>query len=170
MMNRIELRRKRVSELKKMLGTNFAVSNFVPSVVSDQLVDVAFLYPVGTADPKRTRPFAKIIIEHKTGILLDYSNSFINDFMDSEKYPMDMKIDYSISKLSCVAEVKQVLYNVETLYDDVCDMFVKEELSNEDKLKLSSFMDNFYKSIPCETLEFYQALSPEFFGWINRLL
>lgn len=168
-MNNIELRNKKINELKKMIGANFAVSHFVPAIIKSQIVDVAFLYPIGTSDTKRTRPFAKVIFEHKTGMLLDYSNSFINDFMDSEKYPMSMKVDYSLSKFSSALESKKSLDKVAELYDDVCALFGKNELSNEEKGKVSIFTDNFYKTVPDETLAFYMELSPEFFSWLKSV-
>lgn len=168
-MNNIELRNKKINELKKMIGTNFAVSHFVPAIIKSQIVDVAFLYPIGTSDTKRTRPFAKVLFEHKTGMLLDYSNSFINDFMDSEKYPMSMKVDYSLSKFSSALEAKKSLDKVAELYDDVCALFGKKELSNEEKEKVLVFTNNFYKTVPDETLAFYMELSPEFFSWLKSV-
>lgn len=168
-MNNIELRNKKINELKKMIGINFAVSHFVPAIINSQVVDVAFLYPIGTSGTKRTRPFAKAIFEHKTGMLLDYSNSFINDFMDSEKYPMSMKVDYSLAKFPSALEAKQSLDKVVELYDDVCALFGKTELSHEEKGKVSIFTDNFYKTVPDETLAFYKGLSPEFFSWLKSV-
>jgi len=168
-MNNIDLRNKKISELKKIIGINFAVSHFVPSLICSQLVDVAFLYPVGISNTKRTRPFAKLVLDHKTGMLLDYSNSFINDFMDSEKYPMSMKVDYSLSKQISVSEVKLNLDKVAELYDDVCDLFEKSELSDDEKEKVLYFKDCFYKTVPVESLDFYEALSPEFFSWLKSV-
>lgn len=168
-MNNIELRNKKVNELKKMIGISFAVSHFVPAVINSQIADVAFLYPIGLSDTKKTRPFAKVIFEHKTGMLLEYSNSFINDFMDSEKYPMNMKLDYSLAKLSSASEAKKCFDKVAELYDDVCDLFEKKELSDDEKGRVSIFTDNFYKTIPDETIEFYKSLSPEFFSWLKSV-
>ena len=168
-MSSTELRNNKILELKKITGIRFAVSHFVPALISGQLVDMAFLYPVSTSETKRTRPFAKVVLEHKTGMLLDYSNSYINDFMDSEKYPMSMKIDYSLANFTSAAEAKRSLDKTAELYDEVCEMFGKGDLSDEEKAKLSVYADNFHKTIPAGTLEFYKALSPEFFSWLKSL-
>ncbi len=163
-----ELRSEKTAELRKVLNLNFAVSYFVPVVVNGNIVDAAFLY-TSAAEKEKTRPFGKVILDHKTGALLEYTNSYLNDFADSEKYPMTTKIDYSLPAEVTVADQAIAIKMINTYYDDICQVVFKDDISDEIKDKIRKYKELFYKSVPASLLPFYEALSCEYFQWLNNI-
>ncbi len=164
----IELRKETLATLKDAVGINFAVSYFVPVVINKALADVAFLYPLA-ATTEKTRPFAKVMFEHNTGNLIGYSNAFINDFMDSEKYPITTKINYALSSDISVVELNNLMKQVNSEYDEICRTVFKKDISEEEKEKIRGYKAAFYASVPEALMPYYEALSPEFFNRLSNI-
>ncbi len=150
--------------LQNVIGTKCSVSFFLPVKKNGHILDTAFLYSSNTAFVKRTRPFAMIIVEPKTGNLLVYKNAYIDDYMDAEKYPMDMQVDYSVPCARTVKEQAGYLNKVNELYGSVRELMFKEELTAEETAVFAEYKENFHKAVSAELLPFYEGLSPEAFS------
>lgn len=168
-MNNFDMRNDKIAHLRKVINVKFAVSYFVPVIIKDVLVDVAFIYSAITGSKARTRPFAKVMFEHNGSGLIEYKNSFIDDFMDSEKYPITTEVDYSFPADVSVRELGENMKKVNSCYDEICELAYKTELSDEEKAKVCEYKDLFIKSTPEALMPYYEALSPEFFEWLNNI-
>lgn len=166
-MSRLELRNEKIEQLKTIVNMNFAVSHFVPVAVRGNIVDVAFLY---SSSPiiERTRPFAKVVFDHNRGSLVEFRNAYFNDFMDSEEFPMTTKINYSLPSEISVAEIGMAIQIINSSYDEICELAFKDDVSEEGAEKIREYKEMFYKSTPEALLPYYEALSPEFFQWLNK--
>ncbi len=167
--NRFDLRLKRLAALERLVNSEIAISYFIPAVIDDKIVDVAFIYSSLATVQKKTRPFAKVMFEHKNGGLIEYKNSYIDDYMDSDKYPMTTKIDYSLPGEVSVAEQVEAMKKINAYYDEICELAYKTDISDESKEKIREYKTLFYKSVPEMLLPYYEALSPEFFIWLNNI-
>lgn len=148
--------------LQKAIGSKFAVSFFLPMEKKGHILDSAFLYSSATNNTKRTRPFAMIIVDPKSGSLLEYKNSYIDDYMDGEKYPMNMQIDYSVPCAKTAKEQIAYMKKVNELYGIVRELFFKKELTEEERVKFAEYKENFIKAVPTALLPFYEGLTPAF--------
>ncbi len=164
-----KLRYEKITELKKIVNVNFAVSYFIPVIINDNMVDTAFLYSSTATVKERTRPFAKVMFEHSSGNLLEYKNSYICDYMNSDKYPMTTKINYSLPSEISAIEYGEIVKKVNSYYDMICEFAYKAEVAEENKEKIREYKSLFYASVPEALLPYYEALSPEFFEWLNSI-
>lgn len=167
--NCFDLRFEKIKVLKSLVNSEFTVSYFVPAVVDGNIVDLAFVYASLANVQEKTRPFAKVMFEHKTGCLLEYKNSYIDDYMDSNKHPMTTKIDYSLPKEISAVEQGMTVRKVNAYYDAICLLAYKTDVSDKEKEKIREYKTLFYKSVPKALLPYYEALSPEFFSWLNNI-
>lgn len=168
-MNTIKSRNEKIFALKQIINTNFAASYFIPVSLNGNKADALFLYSSAVISARKTRPFAKALFDHSSGALLEYTNSYITDFMDPEKHPMTEQISYELPGQFSAAEQGAMIRKVNDLYDVVFSLAFSTELSQQDKAKLLDYKDCFYKSTPQALLPFYYALSPEFFEWLNNI-
>ncbi|MCH5264951.1 MAG: hypothetical protein J1F02_03555 [Lachnospiraceae bacterium] len=159
-----------IAAIKVATGTNFSKSFYIPVKKGDHILDAAFLYSAGSLSQTRLRPNASIIIEPGSGSILEYRNSYINDFMDSAKYPMTLELDYSVPSAKSAKEQGELVKTVNELYGDIRKMAFKETLSDAQKKTLAKYNSCFYKAVPDSLVPFYEALSPEFFQWMKEMI
>ena len=148
--------------LEKAIGSNFFVSFFLPIEKKGHILDTAFLYSSETYSTKRTRPFARIIVDLESNLLLEYKNAYIDDYMDSEKYPLDMQVDYSVPCAKSAKEQLMYVNKVKELYRVVRELFFKKELTEDEKAVFNEYRENFMKAVPKDLLPFYEGLTPAF--------
>lgn len=151
--------------LEKLTGVKAAMSFFVPVMRNGHKCETAFLYGSETRLEKN-RPFAAVTVDYKTGALLEYRNAFISDFADTEKYPMDLLIDYSVPFDRTVSEHCEMVKKLEDLYAKVRAIAFNDVLSGEEKALTAGYYDTLVKMTPKALMPFYEALSPEFFQWL----
>lgn len=158
-----------IAAIKTATRSNFSLSFRVPVRKAGHVLDAAFLYDMGSFDTVRTRPFASVLIEPATGTLLEYCNAYIRDFADSGKYPMTLKIDYSVPFAKTAAQQGALVAKIDELYGSIRELAWKEELTEEGKRAVREYRDCFEKAVPKDLVVFYEALAPEFMGWMKQV-
>lgn len=158
-----------IMAIKTATRSNFELSFWVPVKKAGHILDAAFLYDMGNFTTVRTRPYASVLIEPATGTLLEYHNAYIHDFADFDKYPMSMKIDYSVPFAKTAAEQGALVAKIDELYESVRELAWKENLTKEDKEAAREYYDCFEKAVPKDLMVFYEALAPEFFKWMQGI-
>ena len=94
-----QLRKKEILQaVKTAAGTNCALSFPVPVRKAGHIPDAVFLYDMGTFSAVRARPFASALLEHGSGILLEYRNAYLDDFMDTIRWRRRLIIPYPLPK------------------------------------------------------------------------
>lgn len=164
-----QLRKKEILQaVKTAAGTNCALSFPVPVRKAGHIPDAVFLYDMGTFSAVRARPFASALLEHGSGILLEYRNAYLDDFMDTKEYPLAQKIDYSVPFAKTAAEQGKLLERIDELYESIRELAWKNESEESEKRAAKEYGVCFYRAVPRDLLPFYEALSPEFFAWLQR--
>lgn len=155
--------------IKTATRSNFAMSFYVPVKKAGHCLDAAFLYEMGNFTTMRARPYASVLVEPETGMLLEYCNAYISDFADSLNCSMSQKIDYSVPYAKTAAEQGALVARVEELYETVRKLAWKEELTENEKNAVREYWDCFQKAVPKDLLVFYKALAAEFWEWIEKI-
>ncbi|MCC8098213.1 MAG: hypothetical protein LIO44_06655 [Eubacterium sp.] len=155
------------ADLKKVVSSNSSASFLVPYRLDNYILDAAFLYP-NYPSPEKTRPTYFILCDIKRKALVELRNAYINDFIDSEKYPMDTKISYRVPFAKTVAEQAKLVNNIKAAYPFIRNIAFKTDVSEEDKAKLREYANAFKKAVPEALLPFYKAASPEFYEWLEK--
>lgn len=154
-----------LAAIKIATRTPFSISCLVPVREGEHILDTAFLYGVGIS-AVRTRPFASVTLDPKSQTLLAYRNTYLDDFADTDRYPMSLKIDYSVPYAKSAREQGELLERINVLYESVRELAWKDSLTQEDKKAAAEYCNCFDRAIPKALIPFYEALSPEFFGWL----
>ena len=163
-----QLRKREILQaVKTAAGTNCALSFPVPVRRAGHILDAVFLYDMGTFLAVRARPFASALLEHGSGILLEYRNAYLGDFMDTQKYPLTQKIDYSVPYAKTAAEQGKLLERIDGLYESIRELAWKNEPDEGEKRAAEEYGTCFFRAVPGDLLPFYEALSPEFFAWLR---
>lgn len=147
--------------------SNFAASFFVPVRKAGHILDAAFLYPTGGFNPMRTRPLASLLVEPKSGAMLEYRSARVSDFMDPEQYPMTMKLDYSVPTAKTAQEQGALVDELNKLYPAIRELPWKDSLNEAEQAQAAAYRTCFFQAVPPGLLPFYEALSPEFYVWLS---
>lgn len=168
----MEKKEKRYKDVTAAIKTavrfNFSMSFFVPVRKNGYIFDTAFLYDMGDFSKVRLRPFASVILEPESEVLLEYRNAYLDDFMDADKYPMSLKIDYSVPSAKSAKEQGELVGKVNELYTAIRELAWKEGLEEHEKKVVREYYSCFCRAVPNALLPFYEALSPEFFVWLDK--
>lgn len=162
-----EKAKRMLQNLFQAVGNNFVVSFLVPVKMRDVVVDSIFLYGVHTS-PVKSRPLARVLFDAERGRLIDYMNARITDFADTEKYPFEEKIDYSLPSARAVKEQADLIRKVDAMYPAVRKLAYRMDLTEDEKNTLAEYYDAFVQVSPAGLIPFYHALSPEFFNWLSH--
>jgi len=141
----------------------------VPVKRGEHILDAAFLYAAGTFSPLRPRPFASILLEPKSRAMLEYRNSYISDFADALRCPMDRKLDYSVPFAKTAKEQGELVEAINGLYKTVRELPWKAGQTDEEQKIAAEYRSYFFKAAAKDLLPFYEALSPEFFKWLGKI-
>lgn len=158
-----------LTAVKMATRDNFSMSFPAPVKKGGYILDAAFLYGMGISTV-RTRPFASVVLEPKSGTLLEYRSAYLEDFADADKYPMSLKIDYSVPSAQSAKEQGELMEKVNMLYGSIRELAWKDKLTGEDERAAAEYYDCFRRAVPKDLIPFYEALSPEFFGWLQAVV
>lgn len=160
------IKTEKIEALKKAIGITGSISLYFPKKIADNVFDRAFIYPSGVYSKTRTRPLGIITIYNKTGDILEYRNAYINDFVDTSKYPLDMKLDYSITDVRNVQEYDELYKKLMSMYNNIREIAFKDNITDDEKAQISEYGKYFFKIVPKDLLPFYEAISPEFYNML----
>ena len=150
-----------------LFGEQVSLSWPVPDVVNGVRVEKYFLY-AATPAPVRSRPFGLMTVAMDNGRLLAYQDCRIEDFVDTEKYGFDRKLDYALPREMSIDEFKVSRSLLEKLYGQVRQMAFTDEMSEKNceiLLKYSMLMD---RLVPKDLIPYYVAMGRNFNEWRNR--
>ncbi|MCD7824120.1 MAG: hypothetical protein LUG86_08940 [Oscillospiraceae bacterium] len=145
------------------------LSALAPSMLQGRLVESAFLYDAPAPNNPLQRPYAWLTVDSMTGALVRFEYCFVQDFIDTEKYPIDMEIEYKPQP------IKERMANGKAFraaYEAVRPFLFTEpsELTEEQVRAISQLRETMTKAIPSELLPFYQSLAKEFITWLEKVL
>lgn len=148
-----------------IFGEQTALSYPLPDVVSGGLfVEHHFIYPVGTS-LMSGRPFARVTIDMKTGLLLNYKDCRLEDFMDTEEHPLSEVINYELPKKTSIKTFKATQSLIGKLYEVIRDFAFKEPLTPEEKIILGKYVVLLLTSVPESLVPYYKKTGKSFFSW-----
>lgn len=166
----MENREDIITAIKTATRSNFALSLWVPVRRAGHILDAAFLYDMGNFTTVRMRPFASVLVEPRTGTLLEYRNAYVSDFADTEKYPLSLKIDYAVPSARTAAQQLALTARAGELYQAVRELAWRGGLTDEEIETAREYAGCFAKAVPNDLVVFYEALAPEFFSWLDSLV
>ncbi|MCR5783257.1 MAG: hypothetical protein K6G90_11060 [Clostridia bacterium] len=145
------------------------ISEFIPYKPGEYLFERAFLYNLGDYNTNSlTRPFASVTVFSETCELLEYKDVVISDFADTEKWPLDISLDASVPVAETAVEQGNLIAELHDFYDEMIPFVFEPVSTAEQKNIIIKWFDLFKKTIPDSLKPFYEALSPDFFCWVNN--
>ncbi len=145
---------------------NGTLGYLVPSIENGKMVERTFV-DSATASLKRTRPSAYIEIDSETGVLLFYKHCMYEDFVNTEEFPPGTPVSNKFETERTVKEQIEFDKALWELYKDL-RTFAFEENLTEDQLKtVREYKEMWNKTVLCDLKQYYEALSPDFFNWLN---
>ncbi|MCD7884174.1 MAG: hypothetical protein LUI87_10810 [Lachnospiraceae bacterium] len=149
------------------ITTRTMVSAWMPSMLRGELVESAFLYYAQTPAEAMRRPYAWFTVDSRTGALIRFEYCVIQDFTDTEKYPLDMKLESKplpLKERISAGKAFKAAYEASRPF-----LFMRpEELTAEQIAVLSQLKETMGKTIQPELMPFYQALGQEFMNWLDE--
>ncbi|MCD7884172.1 MAG: hypothetical protein LUI87_10800 [Lachnospiraceae bacterium] len=150
------------------LNNRTILSAWMPSVLNGRLVESAFLYTApNSPNGKMPRPFAWLTVDSQTGSVVRFEYCAVCDFMDTEKYPMDMKIEISVVPLKQrMAAGKKF----KACYEGCRDIFFTpaDKLTPEQNADLKELKQSMSGALRRELMDFYRVLGKTFFEWLEQ--
>ncbi|HHV13114.1 MAG TPA: hypothetical protein GXX75_22845 [Clostridiales bacterium] len=146
---------------------NCSISFPVPDLVNSILVEKVFLYPSSPAEV-RTRPFALVTSAMEDGTILKYENAYVFDFVPTQKYPFEEKINYGIpdGEKKSPGEHRLEMELLAKLYEEIRSFVFEESLTADQKELLTKYYVIFEKSVPVAQLPFYDGMSEKYKKWM----
>ena len=157
---------KMVSDICAAAGYDrFAASFPIPDMINGHQTDRYFLYPNSTAK-RRSRPIVWMELDGTSGTVLRMNHCYAADFVNSEEYPFDKLIDYSLTDTTVSAQMARIR-RLQALYNDVKIAAFQKELSDEQKNAVMEYTRTLEEAVPVALIPFYHELGRSFFAWIN---
>ena len=161
----ISPRVNRVAEM--VVGRDMALSYPVPALINGIRADRFFVYGTGFSKT-RPRPFAALTVAMDGGVVLEYADCHVRDFMDTEKYPLDGKISYALPQKVSVKELKLEQSTINKLYELVRRVAFKDELTEQERKTVAAWYVMLENSVPRDLVPFYEAMGKEFYEWVVK--
>lgn len=148
---------------------NAMLGAWMPSMLNDRLVESAFLYTTSNVlDGKMARPFAWLTVDSQSGSVVRFEYCSNCDFMDTGKYPLDMKIPAVKTPLQQRMEAGK---KFKEAYVNCRDFFFApvSELTEEQVSSLKELKQCMNDALRPELKEFYDILGNTFFEWLEEV-
>lgn len=143
-----------------------AVSCPVPAMDGGNLTERFFLFPNQAAAVKR-RPYAWLALDSESGRLMRYADCAVEDFASGLGVPLDQDIDYSAPGGLPVRELVKLNRRLAALYRELRAFVFSTALSGEQREWMAEYRELLSRLWQPELRRFYEALSPEFFAWLQ---
>ncbi len=150
-----------------LVNGGYSVSQPVPHMEGGYRTERVFFYP-STPKTQRVRPYAWASVSSEHGRVLSFQTCVIHDFMDTQKYPLDLMVDYSVPSAKTAKEQGELLKQYETAYEAVRMFAFDEKMDESQKKQLKEFYQLMSRTIPAGLMPYYKSLSPDFFKWIEQ--
>ncbi len=162
-----EIVNKLMKEIKFFDWKTNALSFFIPEKIGDVILENAFVY---TSNPhtEKTRPYARISVISEYGQLVSFQNCYLYDFIDTQKYPFEKKINYHVPVALTVKEQMSMIQKFSEVYGKLREFAFHSEISKEEETIIKEYSVLFTKIIPKDLYVYYYALSPQFFCWMKQ--
>jgi hypothetical protein len=145
----------------------YSISQPVPCIEGSYRTERVFFYP-STLKIERVRPYAWASVSSEHGRVLSFQYCAINDFMDTQKHPLDQIVDYSVPSAKTAKEQGELLKQYDTAYDAVRTFAFADKLDETQRNQLKSFQQLMSRTIPAGLMPYYESLSPDFFKWMKQ--
>ena len=117
----------------------------------------------------RQRPHAWLEVDAETGCLLRYAHCSVQDFASELNIPLTGTLDYSAPGGGSYRALLAKKREFARLYGEIREFAFAETLDEVQQGKLRQYRDLQNQVISPQLLEFYKALSPEFFRWMDKM-
>lgn len=146
---------------------NGVVGYLIPCIENEKIVERTF---IRSANPlNKMRPFAWLELDSETGTLMFYKHCMHEDFVDTEKYPPNSIISNRFTSERSTKEQLECEKALWDLYSSLREFVFNNDLTEDQKVILKEFKEQWNKTVLCDLKTYYEALSPEFFEWINEI-
>lgn len=152
---------------KKLYDMTGGVTGYiVPAIENGVQVERTFLK--FSVPGQLFRPFSWVGFDKKSGTLMYYRHCMMQDFMDTEKYPASTKLKGEFS--SPRTPKQQIGYEKELVerYEAIRDFVFEENIPEEQKKLVREFREQWELTVMTDLIPYYEALSPEFFEWLEK--
>lgn len=173
------------TEIAEYLRDGMAVSDPLPIMQKDRLVDLYLVYYVNVKKNTMSEPFFTFTIDTEKGTLLSVErwnerkqrekigsvqkNTEKREFSISNENGKDAKKEILISS-DTIENRKKAKEEYENLYPEMRDYFYKESLSREIKESMKQFCHAFCLYSGEGKVNYYKQAVPEFFRWMERII
>ena len=144
----------------------YSVSQPIPCMEGSYRTERMFFYP-STSKVERVRPYAWASVSSEHGRVLSFQYCAIRDFMDTQKYPLDQIVDYSVPSAKTAKEQGELLKLYDAAYETVRTFAFAEKTDETQKSQLKDFQQVVSRTIPAGLMPFYESISPDFFKWMK---
>lgn len=164
-----ELRSQLIGRLNSMgiLSLGMVPGAFIPVKVGNRICEAAFIL---ASRPDRDgcvpRPSGWFIADSATGELVFFSMCQVQDFVDTEQYPLEGKVCILNGIPAQAVENGRALFEA---YDQVRSFAFADTLDAAQKQSLQRFIDAFDQGIASDLKPYYRGLSPAFFRWMSEV-
>ena len=116
----------------------------------------------------RQRPHAWLEVDAETGRLLRYAHCSAQDFASELNTSLTETLDYSAPGGGSYRALMAKKREFARLYGEIREFAFAETLDEAQLGKLRQYRDLQDQVIGPQVLEYYKALSPEFFRWMDK--
>lgn len=146
--------------------TGGIIGYIVPAIEGNRYVERAFLK---SSNPGvLSRPFAWVGFDMASGTLLYYKHCISEDFADSEKYPAGTKLKGEFPSPRTAKQQAEYEKQLWESYTAIREFVFKENLSDVQKALVDEYKKQWALTVMKDLIPYYEALSPEFFKWLNQ--
>ncbi len=145
-----------------------ALSSPVPGKADGVLVERFFLSG-NQPSAVRRRPHAWLEVDMETGQLLRYVHCAVQDFAAALNVPLAGTLDYSAPAGGSYRELLRKKREFARLYGEIRGFAFSEAPDPGQREKVRQYVEMQNQVISPQALVYYQALSPEFFRWLDAV-
>lgn len=149
-----------------MAGELTALSYPVPALDNGRLTERFFLCS-NQARAVRRRPFAWLAMDVESGRLARYADCAVEDFAAGLGAAPDQELDYSAPEGQSVRETQKLARRMSELYRSIRTFAFCPAPSGEQREAMAQYQALLPRVWRPELRRFYEALSPEFFAWLQ---
>lgn len=162
-----ELLKKIKTQFATITSINYSLTPAIVKKVRDHKCEIYFAYNV-TRTKKILRPYLKLATDFNSGQFLEFKNAYYSEFADDKKYPLNTEFDAQVPTATSVKEQRELLKNLQSLYEKVREFAFEKNLSDEQKKTLADYSETLSKTVPTDLLNFCKDTEPEYFAWIDE--
>lgn len=143
------------------------LSSPLPAMTDGRLTELFFLCS-NQAQAVRSRPYAWLAVEPEDGRLLRYCDCRAGDFAASLEPPLAQELDYSAPEGVSVRELMKLKRRYVELYQEIRTFVFTPAPSGEQRKIMAEYRELLARLWRPELRRCYEALSPEFFAWLEE--